>query len=87
MKKIYFASDVHLGNRYSSDPMAAEKRLVRWLDEIKHDAAAVYFLGDVFDYWYEYKYVAPRGHVRFLGKIAELNELTQIGRASCRERV
>ena len=55
--------------------MAAEKRLVRWLDEIKHDAAAVYFLGDVFDYWYEYKYVAPRGHVRFLGKIAELSDL------------
>ena len=75
MKKIYFASDVHLGNRYSSDPMAAEKRLVRWLDEIKHDAAAVYFLGDVFDYWYEYKYVVPRGHVRFLGKIAELSDL------------
>jgi len=75
VKKIYFASDVHLGNRYSSDPMAAEKRLVRWLDEIKHDAAAVYFLGDVFDYWYEYKYVAPRGHVRFLGKIAELSDL------------
>ena len=74
-KKIYFASDVHLGNRYLQNPLDAEKKLVRWLDEIKEDAAAVYFLGDVFDYWYEYKYVVPRGHVRFLGKIAELSDL------------
>ena len=73
--KIYFASDVHLGNRYLQNPMDAEKKLVRWLDEIKNDAAAVYFLGDVFDYWYEYKYVVPRGHVRFLGKLAELSDL------------
>lgn len=73
-KKIYFASDTHLGNRYLSNPMEAEKKLVRWLDEIKKDATAVYFLGDVFDYWYEYKYVVPRGHVRFLGKIAELSD-------------
>lgn len=75
MKKIYFASDAHLGNRYSDNPMADEKRLVQWLDGIKHDAAAVYFLGDMFDYWYEYKYVVPRGHVRFLGKLAELHDL------------
>jgi UDP-2,3-diacylglucosamine hydrolase len=70
--KIYFASDLHLGNRFLSNPLDAEKKLVRWLDRIKEDARAVYFLGDVFDYWYEYKYVAPRGHVRFLGKLAEL---------------
>lgn len=75
MKKIYFASDAHLGNRYSDNPMSDEKRLVRWLDEIKHDAEAIYFLGDMFDYWYEYKYVVPRGHVRFLGKLAELCDL------------
>ena len=73
--KVYFASDIHLGNRYLDNPLEAEKKLVRWLDEIKEDAAAVYFLGDVFDYWYEYKYVVPRGHVRFLGKIAELSDL------------
>ena len=71
-KKIYFASDVHLGNRYLPDPRRGERALVRWLEQIKSDAAAVYFLGDVFDYWYEYKYVVPRGHVRFLGKLAEL---------------
>lgn len=72
--KIYFASDIHLGNRYLENPMDAEKKLVQWLDDIKKDAAAVYFLGDVFDYWYEYKYVVPRGHVRFLGKLAELSD-------------
>ncbi len=73
-KKIYFASDIHLGNRYLENPLDAEKRLVQWLDSIKKDAAAIYFLGDIFDYWYEYKYVVPRGHVRFLGKLAELSD-------------
>jgi UDP-2,3-diacylglucosamine hydrolase len=71
-KHIYFAADAHLGNRWLDDPQAAEKKLVRWLDSIKDDAQAVYFLGDMFDYWYEYKYVVPRGYVRFLGKLAEL---------------
>jgi UDP-2,3-diacylglucosamine hydrolase len=71
-KNIYFAADAHLGNRYLDDPPAAEKKLVRWLDSIKHDALAVYFLGDMFDYWFEYRYVVPKGHVRFLGKLAEL---------------
>jgi UDP-2,3-diacylglucosamine hydrolase len=71
-KNIYFAADAHLGNRYLDDPMAAEKKLVRWMDSIKNDAQAIYFLGDMFDYWYEYKYVVPKGHVRFLGKLAEL---------------
>ena len=75
VKKIYFASDAHLGNRYLQKPLDAEKKLVRWLDEIKKDAAAIFFLGDIFDYWYEYKYVVPRGHVRFLGKLAELSDL------------
>ena len=73
--KIYFVSDIHLGNRYLQNPLDAEKKLVRWLDEIKKDATAIYFLGDVFDYWYEYKYIVPRGHVRFLGKLAELSDL------------
>ncbi|MDR1407721.1 MAG: UDP-2,3-diacylglucosamine diphosphatase [Tannerella sp.] len=70
--KIYFAADAHLGNRWLADPQAAEKRLVRWLDRIGPQACAVYFLGDMFDYWYEYRHVAPRGFVRFLGKLAEL---------------
>lgn len=73
-KKIYFASDAHLGSRFHKDPIAVEKRLVRWLDSIKEEAAAVYLLGDVFDYWYEYKYVVPKGFTRFLGKLAELSD-------------
>jgi UDP-2,3-diacylglucosamine hydrolase len=73
-KKIYFVSDAHLGARFHTDPLAVEKKLVCWLDSIKGDAAAVYFLGDMFDYWYEYKYVVPRGFVRFLGKLAELSD-------------
>jgi UDP-2,3-diacylglucosamine hydrolase len=72
--KIYFASDFHLGNRYLANPADVEKKLVQWLDRIKTDAIAVYLLGDLFDYWYEYKYVVPRGHVRFLGKLAELSD-------------
>lgn len=73
-KKIYFASDAHLGARFHRDPLAVEKRLVRWLDRIKDEAGAVWFLGDIFDYWYEYKYVVPKGHTRFLGKLAELSD-------------
>lgn len=73
-KNIYFVSDIHLGNRFMPNPLEAEKKMVQWLDDIKKDASAVYFLGDIFDYWFEYKYVAPRGHVRFLGKLAELSD-------------
>ena len=74
-KKIYFASDSHLGARSHEDPLLLEKKFVRWMDSIKEDAAALYLLGDVFDYWYEYKYVVPKGYVRFLGKLAELSDL------------
>ncbi|GAB6394750.1 MAG: UDP-2,3-diacylglucosamine hydrolase [Bacteroidales bacterium] len=74
-KKIFFAADAHLGARYHTAPLAAERKLARWLDSIKNEASAVYFLGDMFDYWYEYKYVAPKGFVRFLGKLAELSDL------------
>ena len=72
---IYFASDAHLGARFHQDPHAVERRLVRWLDSIKDNAIAVWFLGDMFDYWYEYKYVVPKGFTRFLGKVAELSDL------------
>jgi len=72
--KIYFAADAHLGNRYMADPREAERKLVRWMDSIRTEARAIYFLGDMFDYWYEYKYVAPKGCVRFLGKMAELSD-------------
>lgn len=73
--KIYFASDAHLGSDVFEDPLLTEKRFVRWLDSIKQDAKALYLLGDVFDFWFEYKYVVPRGFTRFLGKIAEMSDL------------
>ncbi len=71
-KKIYFASDFHLGSYPKSTSLEREKRLVSWLDEIKEDAAELFLLGDVFDFWFEYKHAVPRGHMRFLGKLAEL---------------
>jgi Uncharacterized protein conserved in bacteria len=72
--KIYFASDLHLGSNVLSDSRETERKFVHWLDEIKKDAKILYLLGDVFDFWFEYKKVVPRGFVRFLGKIAELND-------------
>ncbi len=73
-KKIYFASDVHLGAPSIKDHKAHEKRFVQWLDSIKHDAQELYLLGDIFDFWYEYKQVVPRGYTRFLGKICEFTD-------------
>jgi len=71
-KKTYFISDAHLGSLMVENPKEQEKLLVAWLDEIKHDAEALYLLGDMFDFWYEYKLVVPRGYTRFFGKLAEL---------------
>lgn len=72
--RIYFISDAHLGSRLDEDPHIREKKLVQWLDMVKQDATAIYMLGDMFDFWYEYKTVVPRGFVRFLGKMAELTD-------------
>lgn len=71
---VYFLSDLHLGAPYFPDSREAEKRVVAFLDSIKDDAEAIYLLGDVLDYWYEYRYVVPRGFVRFFGKLAELTD-------------
>lgn len=68
-------SDLHLGAKYFADPGSAEKRVVRFLDTIKTEAEALYLLGDVLDYWFEYKHVVPRGYVRFFGKLAELADM------------
>jgi UDP-2,3-diacylglucosamine hydrolase len=73
-QKIYFASDFHLGIPDYDSSLEREKKIVRWLDSIKHDAAEIYLLGDVFDFWFEYRTVVPRGFVRLLGKIAELTD-------------
>jgi len=73
-KKVYFASDTHFGLDIKENPIESEKRFVRWLDSIKHETAALYLLGDTFDYWFEYKSVVPKGHVRVLGKLAEFTD-------------
>ena len=73
-KKIYFASDFHLGVPNFESSLKREKIICRWLDTIKSDAAAIYLVGDIFDFWYEYKYTIPKGTVRLIGKIAELTD-------------
>lgn len=73
-KLTYFLSDFHLGARYFDNPLENERRIVRFLDSIKDSAEEIYLLGDILDYWYEYRYVVPRGFVRFLGKLAELSD-------------
>ncbi|MEZ7944699.1 MAG: UDP-2,3-diacylglucosamine diphosphatase [Flavobacteriaceae bacterium] len=73
-KKIYFASDQHLGAPTPEASLPREKKFVAWLDTIKEDAGAVFLLGDLFDFWFEYKTVVPKGFVRVLGKLAELKD-------------
>lgn len=72
--KIYFFSDAHLGAQTIDDPRKHELTLVRWLDSIKNDAHAIYMMGDILDFWFEYKKVIPRGFTRFFGKLAELTD-------------
>ena len=73
-KKVYFLSDVHLGSCAFNDDKEREQKLVRWLTTIQDNASDIYLLGDIFDFWYEYKYVIPKGFVRLLGKLAELSD-------------
>ncbi|MEI7581077.1 UDP-2,3-diacylglucosamine diphosphatase [Runella sp.] len=73
-KKIYFASDFHLGAPNHTESLKRERRLVRWLESIRHDAQMICLVGDLFDFWYEHKRVVPRGFVRFLGKLGELTD-------------
>lgn len=70
--RTYFLSDVHLGASYIADRRGHEKRLVAFLDSISHDASNLFMLGDILDYWFEYKTVVPRGYVRFFGALARL---------------
>lgn len=73
-KKVYFASDQHFGAPTAEQSFPREQKFVKWLDEIKHDADALFLLGDLFDFWFEYKTVVPKGFVRVLGKLAELRD-------------
>ena len=73
-KKIYFLSDFHLGAPNAAASLIREKKIIQFLDEIKNDAEEIFILGDLFDFWYEYKKVVPKGYVRILGKLAELSD-------------
>lgn len=73
-KKIYFLSDFHLGAPNAAESLVREKRIIRFLDEIKASAREIFILGDLFDFWFEYKNVVPKGYVRILGKLAELTD-------------
>ena len=73
-KKIYFASDQHLGAPSPEASLPRERKFVAWLDTIKEDAGTIFLLGDLFDFWFEYKTVVPKGFVRVLGKLAELKD-------------
>lgn len=69
---IYFVSDAHLGSLLLTDKIEHERKLVRWLEQVRPSAQAIYLLGDIFDFWFEYKTVVPKGYVRLLGKLAEM---------------
>ncbi len=71
---VYFASDLHLGIPNPKESKEREKKFIRWLDAIKDNATAIYLVGDLFDFWHEYKKVVPKGYVRLLGKLAELRD-------------
>ncbi len=73
-KLTYFASDFHLGAEGVLSSNERERQIVQWLEEIRSNCARLYLVGDVFDYWFEYKKVIPKGYVRFLGKLAELSD-------------
>jgi UDP-2,3-diacylglucosamine hydrolase len=73
-KNIYFASDFHLGLPAGSNPIDREKRVVKWLNSITPEAKEIYLLGDIFDFWWEYKLVVPKGFTRFLGTIAAITD-------------
>lgn len=73
-KKIFFASDFHLGLDAQTTSLEREVLLTEWLDSIKVETKQLYLLGDIFDYWFEYKEVIPKGHIRFLAKLAEFTD-------------
>ena len=75
MKNIYFLSDAHLGSLAIPHSRTQERRLANFLESIKHKAHAVYLLGDMFDFWHEYRTVVPKGYTRVLGKISELTDM------------
>jgi len=72
--KIFFASDFHLGLKAGGDPAEREKKVVKWLKTIAPDAREIYLVGDIFDFWWEYKLVVPKGFTRFLGTVSSITD-------------
>jgi UDP-2,3-diacylglucosamine hydrolase len=72
--KIFFAADFHLGLKTGTEPVDREKKIVRWLNSIAQDAREIYLVGDIFDFWWEYKLVVPRGFTRFLGTVSTITD-------------
>ncbi len=73
-KKVYLASDFHLGVPDMETSLLRERKIIRWLDSIAENAGLIILVGDIFDFWFEYKHVVPKSHIRFLGKLAELRD-------------
>ncbi len=73
-EKIYFASDFHLGIPDYQSSLEREKLLVSWLEDVAADATGIFLMGDIFDFWYEYKNVIPKGYVRLLGALAKITD-------------
>ncbi|OFY66995.1 MAG: UDP-2,3-diacylglucosamine hydrolase [Bacteroidetes bacterium RIFCSPLOWO2_02_FULL_36_8] len=74
-KKTYFASDFHLGMPNPEESLCREKKIVAWLENIKSTAGKLFLVGDVFDFWFEYEKVIPKGFIRLQGKLAELSDM------------
>jgi UDP-2,3-diacylglucosamine hydrolase len=73
-KKIFFLSDFHLGAPNAILSRAREKKIISFLDSIEDEASEIFLLGDMFDFWFEYKQVVPKGYVRLLGKLAAITD-------------
>lgn len=71
-EKVYFASDFHLGAPNHEASLARERKIITWLDECMKDAKAIFLVGDLFDFWFEYKHTIPKGFSRFMGKLAQI---------------
>ena len=70
-KKIYFASDFHLGAPNAKKSFERELKICSWLDKIEKDCEQLFLMGDIFDFWFEYKHVVPKGYIRLLGRLAK----------------
>jgi UDP-2,3-diacylglucosamine hydrolase len=73
-KKLFFASDFHLGAPDWEKSKVREKKIIRWLDSIQEEAAAIFLVGDIFDFWFEYREAIPKGYIAFISKISQLRD-------------